>query len=86
MKRIVTAAEKTHYLRIARLGEFDNGRVIHKYTRMTDSEAEKLAKQKSLKSDDIFYVYYDNIMRGPSNNYWYHGKSYSYDEVSKFIY
>jgi hypothetical protein len=69
-------------LRIARYNEFDNGRVLFNYDRMTINDAEELAKQKSIKDpNDIYYVKFDDIMNPTTDICWYRGKSYPSDKI-----
>lgn len=68
--------------RIARYGEFDNGRVFHNWTKMTDEQAEELAKQMSLENpDDVYYVEYDDLMDSCSDTRWINGQPYSFENV-----
>lgn len=68
--------------RIARYGEFDNGRVFHNWTKMTDEQAEELAKQMSLENpDDVYYVEYDDLMDSCSDTRWINGQPYSFEDV-----
>ena len=61
--------------RIARVGEFDNGRVLFKYEPMNSAEAEERAKQMSLKyPEDTYYVAYDDIMEPMSDIKWKNGQ------------
>ena len=69
-------------LRIARYNEFDNGKVLFNYDRMTIEDAEKLAKQKSIKDPtDIYYVKFDDIMNPTTDICWYQGKSYPSNKI-----
>ena len=81
MKRYIRSS--TSFKRIARVDEFDNGRVLHSWQEMTDDEAEELAKQASLKyPGKIFYVQYDDIMNPSSDIKWVNGQPYyTYDEA-----
>ena len=69
-KKVVKSG--TSMKRIARLGEFDNGHVLHgDWKKMTDEEAEDLARKKSKEDpSSVYYVAYDNIMN-PSSDYSY---------------
>lgn len=72
------------YKRIARVEEFDNGRVLHNdWLKISDEEAEKLAQEKSNEiPGSIFYVQYDDIMNPSSAFYWVDGVSYdNYDDA-----
>lgn len=62
--------------RIARVGEFDNGKVMHNdWKVMSIDDSEELAKQKSLENpDDTFYVQYDDIMNPSSDVKWRGGQ------------
>lgn len=64
------------YKRIARVGEFDNGRVMHgDWQRISALEAEELARAKSIQyPDKTFYVQYDDIMIGSSDIKWKNGQ------------
>lgn len=77
-------SEGTLYKRIARYGEFDNGKVIHNdWKKLTDEEAENLAKEASIENPgNVYYVAYDNIMNPSSDLYWQNGQSYNFNEVS----
>lgn len=81
MKRYIRSG--TAYKRVARTDEFDNGYILHSYQKMTDDEAEELAKQASLKyPGKIFYVQYDNLMNSSSDIKWVNGQPYyTYDEA-----
>ena len=72
MKRVIKSSSGSHKLkRIARLGEFDNGKVIHNWQEMSDKEAEEQARQLSLDHPgEVYYVAYDDIM-DPSSPYSY---------------
>lgn len=67
------------YKRIARVEEFDNGRVLHNdWLKISDEEAEKLAQEKSNEiPGSIFYVQYDDIMNPASDIKWVNGKSFT---------
>ena len=72
------------YKRIARTDEFDNGHVLHgDWKKMSDEEAEELAKQASIENPGkIYYVQYDDIMNPSSDIYWVDGISYtSYEDA-----
>lgn len=74
--------EETKQKRISYYKEFDNGRVLHHWTEMTDEEAQEIARKESIKyPDDIFYVAYDDVMNPDSDIRWVNGKQYNYDEV-----
>ena len=74
--------EETKKKRISSYKEFDNGRVLHHWTEMTDEEAQEIARKESIKyPDDIFYVAYDDVMDSDSDIRWVNGKQYNYDEV-----
>ena len=62
--------------RIARVGEFDNGYVMHNDWRVISiDDSEELARQKSLENpDDTFYVQYDDIMNPSSDVKWRGGQ------------
>lgn len=64
--------------RIAYVGEFDNGHVIHNdFFRSSAAEAEEKARIASIKDPTkTFYVQYDNIMYPSSEFYWKDGKEY----------
>ena len=71
-----------YMVRIAKYGEFDNGRVLRNYRKMYPDDAEKLAKQASEKDpNNIYYVYYGDIMLDGSDLRWINGKSYHYSQV-----
>ena len=73
----------TKLKRIARYGEFDNGRVFHDWQEMSDEDAEAIAKEQSIADpNDIYYVVYDDIMNPDSGIRWIAGKSYPYQQVS----
>ena len=72
------------YKRIARVNEFDNGRVFHQdWLKLSDEDAEIKAKEQSVKDPtDIYYVQYDDIMNPSSDLYWVNGECcYSYGEA-----
>lgn len=74
--------EGTNLKRVARYGEFDNGYVMHNWTKMSDEEAENKAKQMSIKNpEDIYYVAYDDIMDPSSDIRWIAGEPYNYSDV-----
>ena len=83
MKRLIRA--NTRSCRIARVNEFDNGRIFHSWDKMTEEDAELSAKQASVEDpNDIYYVAYDDIMNPSSDIYWFRGRSYdNYSEVLK---
>lgn len=60
------------YKRIAHVGEFDNGYVIHNdFFRSSAAEAEEKAKRASIEDPTkVFYVQYDDIMNPSSELYW----------------
>lgn len=62
--------------RIARVGEFDNGYVMHNdWKVMSIADSEELARQKSLENpNDTFYVQYDDIMNPSSDFKWKGGQ------------
>lgn len=62
----------TSLKRIARLNEFDNGRVLHgDWKRMSSEEAEAQAQRLSATHPtDVYYVAYDDVM-DPSSDYSY---------------
>lgn len=62
----------TSLKRIARLNEFDNGRVLHgDWKRMSSAEAEAQAQRLSATHPtDVYYVAYDDVM-DPSSDYSY---------------
>ena len=68
--------EGTAYKRIASTSEFDNGHVIfNDWVKISDEEAEELAKQKSIENPNkIYYVKYDNIMNPCSDIKWKNGE------------
>ena len=76
--------EGTNLKRIARYNEFDNGYVLHNdWKKISDEEAEELAKQASIKDPtDVYYVQFDDIMNSSNNNRWYKGKLYTVDEIN----
>lgn len=59
-------------------GAFDNGHVLHgDWKKMSNEEAELLAKQYSENDpENIYYVHYDNIMDPASDYVWYQGEPY----------
>lgn len=69
--------EGTAFKRIASTTEFDNGHVIfNDWKKMTDEEAEELAKQKSIENPGkVYYVKYDDIMNPCSDIKWKNGKA-----------
>lgn len=70
--------------RIAKVGEFDNGKVLYDYQDLSDEEAEEKAKQKSIEfKDDIFYVKNDDIMNPQSRYKWKNGKRMGEDTQGK---
>lgn len=81
MKRYIKSG--TSYKRVARVDEFDNGYVLHSWQKITDEEAEELARQASLENPKkIFYVQYDDIMNSSSDIKWVNGQPYyTYDEA-----
>lgn len=76
--------EGTAYKRISRYNEFDNGHVLHNdWKKISDEEAEELAKQASIKDPtDVYYVQFDDIMNSSNNNRWYKGELYTVDEIN----
>ena len=76
--------EGTNLKRISRYNEFDNGHVLHNdWKKISDEEAEELAKQASIKDPtDVYYVQFDDIMNSSNNNRWYKGKLYTVDEIN----
>lgn len=78
--------EGTSQKRVARYNEFDNGKVIHSWSDMSDEEAEEQARQASLKDDkDVYYVQYDNVMNPTSKYVWYKGERYDSSEANNII-
>lgn len=76
--------EGTNLKRIARYNEFDNGYVLHNdWKKISDEEAEELAKQASIKDPtDVYYVQFDDIMNPSNNNRWYKGELYTVNEIN----
>lgn len=76
--------EGTNLKRISRYNEFDNGHVLHNdWKKISDEEAEELAKQASIKDPtDVYYVQFDDIINSSNNNRWYKGKLYTVDEIN----
>lgn len=68
----------TDYKRIAYTEEYDNPHLLRgDWSRMSDDEAEDLAKQTSI--DDphhIYYVQYDDVMNPSSDIRWIAGEAY----------
>lgn len=62
--------------RIAKVGEFDNGKVMHgDWFTLTVDEAEEEAKSRSMAyPEETFYVQYDDVMVGSSPQKWKNGK------------
>jgi len=85
MKRLILS--NTKICRIARVNEFDNGRVFHHWDKMTSSDAEAEAKQASIDDpDDIYYVAYDDIMNPSSDLMWVRGESFdNYQDALKAL-
>lgn len=68
--------------RIARYGEFDNGKVLHNYDELDNDKAEELAKQASIDDpNDTYYVKYDDIMNPSSDYNWYRGEKYQSGDI-----
>ena len=64
----------TSLKRVARLGEFDNGHVLHDWEKMTDEEAENEARQMSIDHPgNVYYVAYDNVMDSSSDYSYKYG-------------
>lgn len=83
MKRLIKASTKLK--RISSYNEFDNGRILHNWVKMTDEEAEEAARIASLKDPtNVYYVAYDDLMDSSSSICWINGKSYSSTEGYKF--
>ena len=81
-----TMTEGTSSKRVAKYNEFDNGKVIHSWSDMSDEEAEEQARQASLKDDkDVYYVQYDNVMNPTSKYVWYKGERYVGSEANDII-
>lgn len=81
-----TITEGTSSKRIAKYNEFDNGKVIHSWSDMSDEEAEEQARQASLKDDkDVYYVQYDNVMNPTSKYVWYKGERHDSSEANNII-
>lgn len=61
--------------RIAKIGEFDNGHVIHgDWKKMSVVDSEEMARDMSIKDpDNIYYVQYDDLMIGASDVKWKNG-------------
>ncbi len=73
--------------RIAHVGEFDNGHVIHNdFFRSSAAEAEEKARTASLEDPTkIFYVQYDDIMNPSSDFYWKDGIRFNeYLQAAKY--
>lgn len=85
MKRVIIASRSDsneRLCRIATVGEFDNGRVLRRYTKMTPSEAENAAREASIDDPNhIYYVHYDDIMNPSSEWRYIDGEKYHYSEV-----
>lgn len=81
-----TITEGTSSKRVAKYNEFDNGKVIHSWSDMSDEEAEEQARQASLKDDkDVYYVQYDNVMNPTSKYVWYKGERHDSSEADNII-
>ena len=75
MKRLILSNTKT--CRIAKVDEFDNGRVFHHWDKMTEEDAETEAKQASIEDpNNIYYVAYDDVMNPSSDLMWVNGESF----------
>ena len=74
---------KKRTCRIDSYGAFDNGYVLHNdWKKMSNEEAEHLAKQYSENDpDDVYYVHYDNVMDPSSDYVWYQGEPYMSGDV-----
>ena len=67
----IQAAKK----RVAREGEFDNGKVLRAWNNWTSEEAEERARLMSIEHpEDVFYVAYDNVMNPMSEIRWKAGE------------
>lgn len=78
--------EGTSGKRVAKYNEFDNGKVMHSWSDMSDEEAEEQARQASLKDDkDVYYVQYDNVMNPTSKYVWYKGERHDSSEANNII-
>lgn len=76
MKRLILSNTKT--CRIAKVDEFDNGRVLHHWGKMTEEDAEAEAKQASTEDpNNIYYVAYDDVMNPSSDLMWVRGESFN---------
>lgn len=85
MKRLILSNSRT--CRIAKVNEFDNGRVFHSWSKMTEEDAESSARQASLEDpDNIYYVAYDDVMNPSSDIFWVKGESFdNYSEALEAI-
>lgn len=83
-KVIESLREGTAYKRVSYRGEFDNGHVIRgDWKKMSNEDAEELARQKSIKDPDrAYYVQYDDIMNPASDFFWINGKQYHYSDIT----
>ncbi len=76
MKRLILSNTKS--CRIAKVNEFDNGRILHSWDKMTEEDAESSARQASLEDpDNIYYVAYDDVMNPSSDIFWVRGESFN---------
>lgn len=72
--------------RVASYNEFDNGHVLHHWEHLKRSEAEELARKKSLEDpNDIYYVAYDNFKYDGSDYRYKNGKKYLYNDLEHSI-
>lgn len=75
MKRLIL--NNTKLCRIAKVNEFDNGRVFHNWDKMSSDCAETLAAQASIDDpNNIYYVAYDDVMNPSSDIFWVRGESF----------
>lgn len=75
MKRLILSNTKS--CRIAKVNEFDNGRVFHHWDKMSSDLAEALAAQASIDDpNNIYYVAYDDVMNPSSDIFWVRGESF----------
>lgn len=84
IKETKTLKEGSGKLRVARMGEFDNGHVFHSWYNWTEEEAQEKAKQASEKfPNEVYYVDEDDIMSDGPTIYWCNGKQCTYEEANK---
>lgn len=85
MKRLILSNTKS--CRIAKVNEFDNGRVFHNWDKISSDRAEALAAQASIDDpNNIYYVAYDDVMNPSSDIFWVKGESFdNYSEALEAI-